>query len=581
MKNLICLLVILSWSIYPQIPSVNTKGQKASVNTSASSTYLLSVNRLKMPLDNSGVLANVSVGGIDIATYDGVSTIFSAGLIMSGYSDTVMWANAVASASRIEDYMPGRVGSSPSDPKNLVYVVSVNDPPFGSSWVEWIDAVQNGADFYDGNNDGVYNPIDLNSNGVWDANEDKPDILGDVTTYTVFNDNRPSSLRRFTDVQPQGIEIRQTLFAYADSSNSTLNNTIFVRYKIINAGTVVQQMDSVYFCFWADPDVGDYVDDLVGCDTLLNAGYVYHKDTDSQFGFAAPTVLTTVLQGPYYYKAGETFIDYNNNGIFDINFDTPLDTAFNKKGSLLGMEVMPGAANRKMTSFAHYMSSHPTQGDANTRFEARNYLKGFNKYGDKIDPCNWSWGSVTNVNCSSVNPIFMYSGNPVENIGWVNLFGTDQRSLVNTGPFTLKQNEPIVVMGAFVVGRKDDPFSSFYEARRITSYIRSFYESNFGQFPLGTDKEDDNQLETFSLSQNYPNPFNPLTTICYNLPQSCHVKLVVLNLLGEEVVTLVDEFQNRGEHFKSFDAKDLSSGMYIYKLSTDNYTHSRKMLLLK
>ncbi len=56
------------------------------------------------------------------------------------------------------------------------------------SWQEWIFAVEIGAEFYDGDNDGIYNPVDLNSNGEWDPDEDRPDIIGDQVAWCVFND---------------------------------------------------------------------------------------------------------------------------------------------------------------------------------------------------------------------------------------------------------------------------------------------------------------------------------------------------------------------------------------------------------
>ena len=74
----------------------------------------------------------------------------------------------MASASLIENYLPGNVGSNQYDPRYKIYVVKESDQPFGPSWQEWIFAVEIGAEFYDGDNDGVYNPIDLNGNGEWD-----------------------------------------------------------------------------------------------------------------------------------------------------------------------------------------------------------------------------------------------------------------------------------------------------------------------------------------------------------------------------------------------------------------------------
>lgn len=94
--------------------------------------------------------------------------------------------------------------------------------------------------------------------------------------------------------------------------------------------------------------------------------------------------------------------------------------------------------------------------------------------------------------------------------------------------------------------------------------------------------------EKFSLSQNYPNPFNPETELNYSLPTSGKVKLVIFNLLGQRVVTLVDEFQPSGNYSAKWNGRDdygrlLSSGVYFYRMSIDDgrFTDTKKMLLLK
>ena len=86
---------------------------------------------------------------------------------------------------------------------------------------------------------------------------------------------------------------------------------------------------------------------------------------------------------------------------------------------------------------------------------------------------------------------------------------------------------------------------------------------------------------TFDLKQNYPNPFNPSTAIAYNLPVGGHVTLSVLNLLGEEVMLLVDQNQNAGEHQINFNASQLTSGMYLYRLSSGNFSVTKKMMLVR
>lgn len=91
---------------------------------------------------------------------------------------------------------------------------------------------------------------------------------------------------------------------------------------------------------------------------------------------------------------------------------------------------------------------------------------------------------------------------------------------------------------------------------------------------LGTPKK-------YELSQNYPNPFNPNTTISFTLPQSSYVKLVVYNLLGQEIKRIYSGTKESGVHTYNFDAKDLNSGIYIYKLETENFTQTRKMTIIK
>ncbi len=86
---------------------------------------------------------------------------------------------------------------------------------------------------------------------------------------------------------------------------------------------------------------------------------------------------------------------------------------------------------------------------------------------------------------------------------------------------------------------------------------------------------------SFKLAQNYPNPFNPSTTIEYELPKTMDVRLVVYNVLGQQVKVLVNENKTAGIHKVQFSATDLPSGVYIYRLETGQRTLSRKMMLMR
>lgn len=94
---------------------------------------------------------------------------------------------------------------------------------------------------------------------------------------------------------------------------------------------------------------------------------------------------------------------------------------------------------------------------------------------------------------------------------------------------------------------------------------------------------DDNELtiKTYGLEQNYPNPFNPSTVISYSLAEAGMVTLKIYNILGQEVLTLVNTNQNVGQYQVKFDASNLSTGLYVYRIQSGNFVDSKKMMLLK
>lgn len=85
----------------------------------------------------------------------------------------------------------------------------------------------------------------------------------------------------------------------------------------------------------------------------------------------------------------------------------------------------------------------------------------------------------------------------------------------------------------------------------------------------------------FSLEQNYPNPFNPGTVIQFSLPQTAEVQLKVYDMLGREVATLINEQKSAGSYQVSFNAINLSSGVYFYRLAAGSHVETRSMTLVK
>ena len=85
----------------------------------------------------------------------------------------------------------------------------------------------------------------------------------------------------------------------------------------------------------------------------------------------------------------------------------------------------------------------------------------------------------------------------------------------------------------------------------------------------------------FHLSQNFPNPFNPVTKIHYEIRSSGKVVLKIFDVLGREIRTVVDAYQNPGQYSVSFNATNLPSGIYLYQLTANGYIAIKKMILLK
>ncbi len=94
-----------------------------------------------------------------------------------------------------------------------------------------------------------------------------------------------------------------------------------------------------------------------------------------------------------------------------------------------------------------------------------------------------------------------------------------------------------------------------------------------------------NVPETFALHQNFPNPFNPSTKIQYDIPADANVSVTIFNILGENVATLVNDYQSAGEYVIEWDGSDAASGIYFYKITADtegeNFSKIMKMVLMK
>jgi hypothetical protein len=200
-----------------------------------------------------------------------------------------------------------------------------------------------------------------------------------------------------------------------------------------------------------------------------------------------------------------------------------------------------------------------------------------------------NWGSdqrLTNNTYGSGNPSISVSGSLVHVVwydyrdgnyeiyykrstdGGVN-WGSDTR-LTNNSAESLYPSAAVYGTNVYVV---------WYDSR--TGNYEIYYKRDPTGNPIGIKNIGLELPKKFSLLQNYPNPFNPKTTFTFSIPKREKVQLIVYDVLGHEIVVLVNNIMNSGNYLVDFDATNLSSGIYLYKLVSGNFVDVKKMVLVR
>ena len=207
----------------------------------------------------------------------------------------------------------------------------------------------------------------------------------------------------------------------------------------------------------------------------------------------------------------------------------------------------------------------------------------------------WDGAPILDPN-TNLQTRFCLAGDPVFGTGWYEGPGWpggewpgDRRFALTTGPFNMAPNDTQEVAIAFLMKKGTDNINSITELKNYAAQIQHWYDNDFV-----TDVEENvPSLPTeFSLSQNYPNPFNPVTTIKYTIPnvistegRNLFVTLKVYDILGREIITLVNEEQSPGSYEVEFKSSvgslQLASGIYFYRLQAGSFSQTKKMILIK
>ncbi|MDZ7766264.1 MAG: T9SS type A sorting domain-containing protein [Melioribacteraceae bacterium] len=198
-------------------------------------------------------------------------------------------------------------------------------------------------------------------------------------------------------------------------------------------------------------------------------------------------------------------------------------------------------------------------------------------------------GKLTRFDSYPIDPLtglatkFPLAGDPNTQTGWYEGEGWpdgpapyDRRFMINTGNITFNYGDTLDIAYAIIISDGNDRLNSLKLLKEKTQHIRDFYFDTITKVNYNEEMS-----PTFSLSQNYPNPFNPTTSIEYQVSSIEKVSLKVYDILGREIKTLVNEVKSPGSYDVQFDASQLASGVYFYRLTAGDFVQTKKMILLR
>ncbi len=411
------------------------------------------------PLDTEGLTIRMDVNKIDLAFHNNgdigwthktyypkgsqLTFLQGAGLGLSGYVNDSLRTAWTYYDNYAEAYAPGIWGMTPEDPLARFYSVNAADEQGSSAYLDWANAVSLGAPFNDVDGDGQY-----------EAQIDTPPDLGDKLVWTVFNDNTLPQENDNIRTEPLGVEIQQTLWAY--NSEGFLGEIVFFHYRIINrSGKALEEM---IFSSLVDPDLGYHNDDLIGCDTILQMGYVYNDGPDPDYGYLPwpgygdnpPAFAMKILQGPQTNQPHAQTVFWNIDNLTTKTLENIYAPGF--------------------SSFIYFFHSHPTLGDPNNPVEARRYqVGGQNRLGEPIDPVSFGFGTGA---VPGTNPKYLYNGDPVAGTGWLDDPPSDKRFFINSGPFEMSPGDTSDILLAMIVARGNDALDSITEVRKRARFLQ-------------------------------------------------------------------------------------------------------------
>ncbi len=408
----------------------------------------------------------------------------------------------------------------------------------------------------------LYPYKDWNLNGIYEPSlGEYPIIKGHQQIYSVYND--AYSTHTETGGLPLGIEVHDRSFSYNEptiaDSMKVINYTTFYNYEVINRSST--NYNNVYMSIWIDADLGYYLDDYIGTDTLNNFGYAYNGNNydglagcSDCYGSKLPMMAYALMPQAAALTDG---IDNNNNSLIDEpgeNFKLNFTTYYNNN-----IGAFPPATTNPDTALHYY-----------------NYMKGYWKDGSQFKPAGTAYNPTLNINPTN----FVYTGNPQTNTGWTegtanNLKG-DRRILCTVGPFNFPATKKVEFEYAFVFSRDttlNNVNTNFALLQKDVRNVRHYHNTqNTACTPLVTVglKENKNSLSNLWI---YPNPTNENINI--NLDHNAETAtLKIYDIIGK----MICETVIKNTYQSTIDMSNYSSGVYFLEVREGEFKRVEKII---
>ena len=542
--KILLVLIVLCFSTHNAISEIHYDSLKWNLN----------INNISSLFRNTGVfdagpLTNTNPGGFEWPKGSGKSAIFSAGLTIAGYLNNQL---RMAAASYQGEYAPGYIININGIPVTRVdsrfrfYKVTRGDNQYNNpDWLTWGNMVPFGAPF-----------TDVNHNGIYDTAIDTPGVKGaDQTIFICLTDGFPE-----THTSGEGFgggtlpifsEVHLTAWAY---NKPGLEDMQFIKWDIINKS--LQTWSNAYFAVDCYPSLGNSHDDYIGCDTIRQLGYCYNADNlDSIYGYNPPAVGFLWLNcnqsnndlhlKSFTYLIQDNTLPCENLFVFTVDAYTLLK-GVKKDGTPW---VIPNTNPPRTTKFCY--SGDPETGN------------GWTEYGGQIKNCgNVLTGEYVHPTVPGDRFFIMSAGNG----------------------FNVPANDTNTVIIAQLIARGTNNKNSVTKLKQLSDAARNLCSNGF---VIGVNNISSEIPDSYMLYQNYPNPFNPVTKIKFDISMDSrlrgndNVTLKIYDILGREVATLINEKLTPGTYEVVWEAVNNASGVYFYKLETEDYSETKKMVLMR